>query len=88
VIKCVITDHFATIINIDCGKINTTHTKNNLKQYTKIDFDILNNMLKDDNWSCLSNISDVDTLIGIFNNKFNLYINCSSTVKLVHVNSR
>jgi len=87
ILKCDITDHFA-IININYGKINASHTKNNLKQYTKIDFDLLNNKLKNDNWSCLSNISDVDTLIDIFNNTLNLYNNCSSTVKLVHVNSK
>lgn len=87
ILKCNITDHFATIIIIEDAKINTTHTENNLKQYTKIDFVLLNNMLKDENWSCLSNYCDVDTLINIFNNKFNYYINFSSTVKFIHVNS-
>ena len=61
--------------------------KNNLKQYNIIDFVLLNNMLKDENWTCLSNNNDVDSLINIFNNKFNSIINLSSNMKYTHLNS-
>lgn len=58
-------------------KKKTTNTKNNLKQYNKIDFVLLNTKLKDENWSCFFNTNDDDTLINIFNIKFNSFINLS-----------
>lgn len=87
ILKCDITDHFATIIYIDIGKISNTRVKNNLKQYNIIDFVLLNNLLKNENWSCLSNNNDVDSLINIFNNKFNYIINLSSNIKYPYLNS-
>ncbi|KAF0696164.1 RNA-directed DNA polymerase from mobile element jockey [Aphis craccivora] len=83
IIKCTITDHYATALNFCYNKPlkNAIIDKNNsIHQKYNYNFDYLNNLIYSVDWFTLLNVEDVNAALDIFNNKINQLIVKSATL--------
>lgn len=72
IVRCNITDHFATTIQFGCDGINGFNNSNfeNFNTHTyNFDFNYLNNLIPSEDWLALLNSTDVNIDLNIFNNK-------------------
>jgi len=80
ILRCDITDHYATILTL--SNINNNESYNHNKLFSnKIDINHLNLLIQTEDWYALLNCDNVDNMVEVFNTKINEFIKYSSISK-------